>query len=368
VADKVKVGLIGCGNISPQYSEGCRAFENLDLVACADLDVDLAKQRAEEFEVARGCSVDQILADPDIEIVINLTVPKVHGLVNRQILDAGKHAHTEKPFAVEKADGLAVLKLAEEKGLRTGGAPDTFLGGGIQTCRKLIDDGWIGTPVAASAFMAGHGPEGWHPNPDFFYKVGGGPMFDMGPYYLTVLVSLLGPVARVTGSANISFAERVISNPENRTGEKIGVEIPTHISGVMDFASGAVGTIITSFDVWSHNLPRIEIYGSEGSMSVPDPNTFRGPVKVRRAGQDEWCDIPLTHSAEVGRGIGVADMAYGIRSGRPHRSSGELAYHVLELMHAFHEASEAGTHIQIQSKVDRPAALPMGLMAGTLDE
>lgn len=368
MADRVKVGLIGCGNISPQYFKWCRAFRILDLAACADLDVDLAKQRAEEFEVAKGCSVDDLLADPDIEIVINLTVPKVHALVNEQILAAGKHAHTEKPFAVEKADGEKVLALAKEKGLRTGGAPDTFLGGGIQTCRKLIDDCWIGEPVAATAFMAGHGPEGWHPNPDFFYKVGGGPMFDMGPYYLTALVSLLGPVSRVTGSARISFDQRVITNPEKRTGETIDVEIPTHISGVMDFASGAVGTIVTSFDVWSHHLPRIEIYGSEGSLSVPDPNTFRGPVKVRRAGQDEWQDIPLTHSAEVGRGIGAADMAHAIRSGRPHRATGDLAYHVLELMHAFHEASEQGSHVQIASQIDRPAALPMGLLPGVLDE
>lgn len=292
----------------------------------------------------------------------------VHASVNLQILEAGKCAHTEKPFAVDKAEGQAVLDLAQAKGLCTGGAPDTFLGGGLQTCRKLIDDGWIGEPVAATAFMAAHGPEGWHPNPDFFYQKGGGPMFDMGPYYLTALVSLLGPVRRVTGSARASFSQRVITNPEQRTGERIDVEIPTHITGVMDFASGPVGTIVTSFDVWSHNLPRIEIYGSEGSLSVPDPNTFDGPVRVRRAGQQDWHEVPLTHSGDVGRGIGVADMAYGLRSGRPHRASGELAYHVVELMHSFHEASETGSHVMIESQVQRPAALPMGLRAGTLDE
>ncbi|MDA0336721.1 MAG: Gfo/Idh/MocA family oxidoreductase, partial [bacterium] len=306
-------------------------------------------------------------AEEDIEIVINLTVPAVHAQVNEQILLAGKHAHTEKPFAVELADGKAVLDLAHEKGLRTGGAPDTFLGGGLPQSRKLIDDGWIGEPVAATAFMAGRGPEAWHPNPDFFYKAGGGPMFDMGPYYLTALVSLLGPVRRVTGSARASFAQRVITNPELRTGEKIDVDIPTHIAGVLDFCGGAVGTIVTSFDVWSHNLPRIEIYGSEGSLSVPDPNTFGGPVRIRRGGQDTWQEVALTHSTDVGRGIGVADMAYGLRSGRPHRSSGELAYHVLELMHAFHTASASGAHVRIESHVERPAALPMGLLAGRLD-
>ena len=368
VADKVRVGLIGCGNISPMYFKWCRFFEILDVVACADLDLDLARARAEEFEVEKGCTVEELLRDGNIEIVINLTVPKVHASVNLQILEAGKCAHTEKPFAVDKAEGQAVLDLAQAKGLCTGGAPDTFLGGGLQTCRKLIDDGWIGEPVAATAFMAAHGPEGWHPNPDFFYQKGGGPMFDMGPYYLTALVSLLGPVRRVTGSARASFSQRVITNPEQRTGERIDVEIPTHITGVMDFASGPVGTIVTSFDVWSHNLPRIEIYGSEGSLSVPDPNTFDGPVRVRRAGQQDWHEVPLTHSADVGRGIGVADMAYGLRSGRPHRASGELAYHVVELMHSFHEASETGSHVMIESQVQRPAALPMGLRAGTLDE
>ena len=368
MVDKTRIGLIGCGNISPAYLKWCRTFEILDLVACADLDVDLARARAAEFEVAKGCTVAELLADADIEIVVNLTVPGVHAQVNEQILQAGKNVHTEKPFAVAKAEGKAVLDLARAKGLRTGGAPDTFLGGGLQTCRKLIDDGWIGEPVAATAFMAGRGPEGWHPNPDFFYKAGGGPMFDMGPYYLTALVSLLGPVRRVTGSARASFAQRVITNPEKRTGDKIDVDIPTHIAGVMDFASGPVGTILTSFDVWGHNLPRIEIYGSEGSLSVPDPNTFGGPVRLRRGGQDDWKEVPLTHSTDVGRGIGVADMAYGLRSGRPHRSSGELAYHVLELMHAFHEASESGAHVLIESQVERPAALPMGLLAGRLDD
>jgi predicted dehydrogenase len=368
VAASTRIGLIGCGNISPAYFKWCRTFEILDLAACADLDVDRAQARAQEFEVAKGCSVDELLADASIDIVVNLTVPDVHARVNRQILEAGKHAHTEKPFAVQQADGKATLDLAREKGLRTGGAPDTFLGGGLQTCRKLIDDGWIGEPVAATAFMAGRGPEGWHPNPDFFYKAGGGPMFDMGPYYLTALVSLLGAVRRVTGSARASFDQRVITNPEQRTGETIDVDIPTHISGVMDFASGAVGTIVTSFDVWSHNLPRIEIYGSEGSLSVPDPNTFGGPVLVRRGGQGDWQEVALTHSTDVGRGIGVADMAYGLRSGRPHRSSGDLAYHVLELMHAFHEASETGAHVTIESHLERPAALPMGLLAGQLDD
>jgi predicted dehydrogenase len=367
VGTRAKVGIVGCGNISGAYFTGCAAFPILDVVACADLDMDRAEAVAEEHGV-RACTVDELLKDPEIQIVVNLTVPKVHAEVNLVALESGKNAHTEKPFAVRKEDGLRVLELAAQKGLLTGSAPDTFLGGGIQTCRKLIDDGWIGEPVAATAFMLSHGPENWHPNPDFFYEVGGGPMFDMGPYYLTALVNLLGPVARVSGSTRVSFPERVIGNPELRFGEKIPVETPTHLAGVLDFVGGAVGTLVTSFDVWSHNVPRIEIYGSEGSLSVPDPNTFKGPVRLRRAGAEEWSEIPLTHSDQVGRGIGVADMAYALASGRPHRASGALANHVLELMHAFDEASKSGRYIETQSPCERPAALPVGLLPGTLDE
>ena len=249
-----------------------------------------------------------------------------------------------------------------------GCAPDTFLGAGHQTCRKLIDDGAIGEPVAAAAFMACHGHESWHPDPEFYYKPGGGPMFDMGPYYLTALVNLLGPVRRVTGSARITFPERLITS-EPKSGTKITVDVPTHVAGVLDFANGAVATIITSFDVWAHNLPRIDVYGSEGSLSVPDPNGFGGPVRIRRSGDSEWTEVPHTHGcAENGRGIGVADMACALRSGRPHRTSGQLAYHVLDVMHAVHDASREGTHIELESTCDRPTPVPTGLAEGTLDE
>ena len=229
----------------------------------------------------------------------------------------------------------------------------------------LIDDGWIGAPVAATAFMLCHGHEGWHPDPEFYYEVGGGPMFDMGPYYLTV--ALLGPVRRVTGSATISFPERVITS-QPKSGKRVKVETPTHLAGVLDFKAGAVATIVTSFDVWAADVPRIEIYGTEGSLSVPDPNGFGGPVKVRRAGAAEWSDVPLTHGyAENSRGIGVADMANALRSGRPHRASGELAYHILDIMHAVHDASAEGRHIELKSTCERPAPLPLGLRPGTLD-
>lgn len=366
MADKTRVGIIGCGNIFPQYYRGCSAFEILEVVACADIDPERAQARAAEYGI-KALSVEELIHSPEIDIVVNLTIPAAHAEVSLRVIEAGKHVHEEKPFALTRDEGRALLEAAHARGVRIGCAPDTFLGGGIQTCRKLIDDGWIGTPVAATAFMLSHGPESWHPNPDFYYKVGGGPMFDMGPYYLTALVSLLGPVQRVSGSARISFSERTATS-QALYGRRIGVEIPTHVAGVMDFASGAVGTIITSFDVWAHNLPRIEIYGSEGSLSVPDPNTFGGPVLVRRAGAENWSEIPLTHSGSVGRGIGVADMAYALRSGRPHRANGELAYHVLDLMYAFHDSSETGAHVVVQSAPDRPAPLPVGLLAGRLDD
>jgi predicted dehydrogenase len=312
--------------------------------------------------------VCELLADPEIQIVVNLTIPKAHAEVNLAVIAAGKNAHCEKPLAVNRADGQKTLEAAKEKGVRVGCAPDTFLGGGIQTCRKLIDDGWIGEPVAATAFMAGHGHESWHPAPDFYYEIGGGPMFDMGPYYLTALVNLLGPIRRVTGSTRITFPERTISNDTPRFGEKITVETSTHLAGVLDFESGAIGTLIMSFDMWPHHLPRLEIYGSEGSLSVPDPNTFRGPVKVRRAGAQEWSEVPLTHSDAVSRGIGVADMAYGLVYDRPHRVNGDLAYHVLDVMAAFDDASKSNAHVQIESTCERPAMLPMGLLPGILDE
>ena len=202
MATKVKVGIIGCGNIFSAYAKGLRVFDILELAACADIDMARARAKAEEFNVPRACTVDELLADPAIEIVVNLTVPKTHAEVSLQIIEAGKHVYSEKPLAVTREDGGRILAAAKARGLLVGCAPDTFLGGGLQTCRKLIDDGWIGRPVAATAFMAGHGVEAWHPNPFFYYQKGGGPVFDMGPYYLTALINLLGPARRVTGATS----------------------------------------------------------------------------------------------------------------------------------------------------------------------
>lgn len=366
-SEKVTVGFVGVGNICGQYVRGCRQFEILEITAVSDLDMDRARNVAGEHGIPKACTVDELLADPGIDIVLNLTIPAAHAAVSMQVVEAGKHLYSEKPLALTTADGRAILEAAAQNGVRVGCAPDTFLGGGLQTCRKLIDDGLIGQPVGATAFMMSGGPESWHPNPFFFYEVGAGPLFDMGPYYLTALVNLLGPVAGVSALARKSFPERIATS-EALYGQRIPVHTPTHVAGLLDFTAGPVGTMITSFDInGGSQLPRIEVYGSQGTLSVPDPNTFAGPVRLKRAGEKEWQDVPLTHSADVGRGIGVADMAYAIRRGRPHRASGELAYHVLENMEALLKASAEGRYLPIESTCARPEALPVGLPEGTLD-
>lgn len=366
--ERVRVGVVGCGTISSIYFQNMKEFDALDVVACADIDLARAEARAAEFSVPRACSVEDLLADPNIDIVVNLTIPKAHADVAFAALEAGKSVHNEKPLAVRREDGRRLLQMAAARKLRVGCAPDTFLGGGLQTCRKLIDDGWIGTPVAAVAFMLSHGPESWHPDPDFYYQPGGGPMFDMGPYYLTALVNLIGPIRRVTGSTRVTFPERIITS-QPKYGTAIQVNTPTHLAGVLDFANGAIGTLVTSFDVWGSEVPRIEVFGTEGSLSVPDPNTFGGPVKIRRAGIKEWSEVPLSHGhATNSRGIAVADMAHALRSGRQHRANGQLAFHVLDVMHAIDEAAREERHIHLESTCDRPAALPLGLLPRRLDD
>lgn len=364
-SNKVKVGIIGCGNIFGAYMTGTRVFPILEVVACADINPAAAQAKAAEFGL-KAYSVEELLADPQIQLVINLTVPKVHADVSLEIINAGKHVYSEKPLAVTRDDGRRVIEGAKAKGVLVGCAPDTFLGGGLQSCRKLIEDGWIGRPVAAAAFMGSHGPESWHPNPQFFYQKGGGPLFDMGPYYLTALVSLLGPARRVTASTGKSLDERVATS-KTQFGTRLPVEVSTHAAGVIDFENGAIATLTTTFDVWSHHMPWIEIYGTQGSLSTPDPNTFGGTVRLHRAGSNEWDAIPLSHPSDLQRGIGPADMAYALCYGRPHRANGEMAYHVLDIMSSFDEASESGQHVMLQSHCTQPAPLPLGLLHGTLD-
>lgn len=365
----VKIGIIGCGNISGIYfTNGTKKFHKIvEVAACADLDLARAQAKAEEFGIPKAVTPEQLLADPEIEIVVNLTIPNAHYSVCKAALEAGKHVYVEKPLSITRDEGKELVELAQAKGLRLGAAPDTFLGGGIQTCRKLIDDGWIGEPVAASAFMMGRGHESWHPAPEFYYKAGGGPMFDMGPYYLTALTVLMGPIRRITGSARATFPERTITS-QPLHGTKITVDVPTHIAGVMDFSNGAVGTIITSFDVYGFPFPNIVIFGTEGTLHVPDPNGFGGPVRFKGRRGGDYTEIPLTHGyADNSRCIGVADIASAVQTGRRHRASGELGFHVLEAMHAFHDASDAGAHYNMKSTVERPAAFPLGLADGELD-
>ncbi|QHA93564.1 Gfo/Idh/MocA family oxidoreductase [Bacillus sp. N1-1] len=361
--EQIRIGVIGCGNISDIYLTNLQKLESLAVVAVSDLNHDKAIEKAEKYEIPHVLSVDELLESEAIDLVLNLTIPAAHAEVSLRALEAGKHVYSEKPLAITLADGEKVLAKAKEKDLLVGVAPDTFLGGGLQTCRELIKDGAIGEPVAATAFMMGHGPESWHPDPEFFYRAGAGPMFDMGPYYLTALIHLIGPIRRLTGSARITSSERTITS-EPKYGQKINVETPTHVTGILDFKNGAIGTMITSFDVWGSKTPFLEIYGTSGSLSVPDPNTFGGPVLLRKPGETEWTEVAFTHgSLENSRGIGVIDMVDALCSGREPRASGELAYHVLEVMHGIHDSSVKGEHYKMRSTCKQPEALPSEILS-----
>lgn len=353
----VTVGVVGCGKISEVYLRNCDALPNLRLVACADLDPRRAQLQAEEFGVPWAGTVEELLEDDSIEVILNLTVPLAHVEITLRSLNAGKHVYSEKPLATDTVDGRRILRTAERRGRLVACAPDTFLGGAWQACRRVLDQGGIGRPVAASAFMMGPGHESWHPDPDFFYAPGGGPMLDMGPYYLTALVALLGPVRRVTGSAFAASEERTITS-HPRYGQRIKVTTPTHIAGVLDFVGGAVGTIVTSFDVPSHSFPPLEIYGTEGTLYATDPNHFQGEVRVQRV-DGEWREVwPQTGPGPNLRGIGLADLATSIRTGSRPRAGAQLAYHVLDIMQSFFVASDEGRHVVLDSTCDRPEPLP----------
>lgn len=365
--ERVKCGIVGCGNVSDIYFQAGRTFEAIEIVACADLIRERAKAKAREHNIGKVLPPERLLDDPDVQIVINLTVPRAHGEIALAALGAGKHVYNEKPIAVERDEARRLLVVGREKGLRVGCAPDTFLGAGLQTCRKILDDGWIGAPVCATAFMMHHGHEHWHPDPAFFYQRGGGPLFDMGPYYLTAMCALMGPVRRVSGATSTAFPERVVTSAP-RKGERIAVMTPTHVAGTLEFQCGVVASMIMSFDVWGHHLPCLEIHGTDGSMMLPDPNTFGGPVWVKRGRDGDWREMPLTHGyAKNSRGLGAADMACALRSGRAHRANGELAYHVLDAMHAFGESASIGRHVELESRCERPVPLPLGLAEGEVD-
>ncbi|WP_245600217.1 Gfo/Idh/MocA family protein [Paenibacillus harenae] len=367
---KIKIGVIGAGVISNIYLKNCTGmFDNiLEVKAVADLVPELARKRAEEYNIPHVYTVDELLDDPEIEIVLNLTAPAAHAPLNLKALHAGKHVYTEKPFALNRADADEVLALAGQKGLLVGCAPDTFLGAGIQTCIKLIDDGWIGTPYAASGtIIMGNASGGMHPNFQNFLKLGGDPIMDMGPYYLTALVAMLGPVRRVTGSAQQLNKEITIKNPKSHAyGKTVPVEAPTNVTAVLDFASGAVASLQAAKESFGY-APRLEVYGTEGNLIVPDPNFFGGAVSIRFA-SGELKEVPHSHPyAEEGRGMGVADMAYAIQSGRSNRASGSLARHILDISLGIFEASDTEKHVRLESTVERPKPLPLGLKYNMLD-
>ena len=363
---RVGVGIIGCGNISSAYLKAARRFPILDIVALSDAIFAVAEARGDEFGIPAR-SVEAVLADPAVEIVLNLTIPIAHVEVGLRAVAAGKHVHSEKPLGVTLAEARTLVDAASAKSLRLGSAPDTFLGGSHQTARQCVDNGLIGRPVGGTAFFMCPGHERWHPNPGFYYLTGGGPMLDMGPYYITDLVNLLGHVASVSGVATRTRDERLVTS-KPLEGTRVPVEVATHVTGSLLFASGAVVSMTMSFDVPRHRHAPIELYGEKGSLIVPDPNHFGGKVEVATASED-WREIPVEHAYADGnyRILGLADMAQAIRKGRPHRASGALAFHVLEVMEAFQKSSELGAAVAIASRPERPQPMPAGLKTGELD-
>jgi predicted dehydrogenase len=374
--DITRVGIVGVGNISGIYIKNLTAYSGTEIVACADLMVERAQAVASEHGIPNALSVDDLLSHPDVDVVLNLTIPAAHAKIARAALENGKHVYGEKPLAIELQAAREVFQLAAEKGLRAGCAPDTFLGGGHQTARAAIDRGEIGEPVGAHAAFMAHGPEDWHPNPDFFYQNGGGPMLDMGPYYTTALINLFGPVKRLSGSARASTPTRKVSLQNSdyyaradraaysTAGYEIPVETPTHYVATLDFANGAIVELCTSFDIWHHRHDwghPITIFGTEGTMLVPDPNFFGGTVKVKRFNESEWRDLPTEFDFNGNaRGLGLLDMAVAIREGRSHRASDSLALHALEIMLGVRTASEESRYVFPETQPERPVPMVVG--------
>lgn len=364
------VGIIGCGNIAEHYLTLAPMFNGIDVRACADINHEAAFVRAEEFDIDAR-SVEALLSSDDIDIVVNLTIPSVHAAVSADILASGKHVYSEKPFALSLDESKLLLDLAGKDNLRIGSAPDTFLGGVHQHARALLDSGVIGKITSGTAHVQGSGMESWHPNPDFFFKPGAGPVLDIGPYYITNLVQLLGPVKRVASLSTTPSLERTITS-EERYGEKIKVETPTTIHALLSFENGAAITLGTSWDVWSHDHNHMELYGERGTMYVPDPNFFGGELRVTDGAEPiaalEAYHHPLgipNEEEDDGsmranyRAAGLADMAMAINQGREHRCSAELATHVVDVMVSILESGERGEFVDISTRCARPA--PLGI-------
>lgn len=371
-----RIGLIGTGRISDIYIQNCSKFDELEIVSCGSLDAEESKKKAKVYGIPTVQSPVEILADPNVDCILNLTIPASHAAVTLQALEAGKHVYSEKPIATDILDCRRILNLARSKNLKVGNAPDTFFGGRWQTVRKLLDQQVIGKPTGVMAFAGTHGVERHHPNPDFYYQTGGGPLLDLGPYYLTAMVFLLGPILKVSGMARKTFDQRMIENG-NRYGEKIDVEVDTHSLSMLEFQNGTIGSMTLSFDIWDSETPRFEIYGEDGTICIPDPdpvhgaNIFQGPVLYRTRSESRWEFQPRpkdrgdwlvaenTHGFnQDSRGVGLLDLYYAVRDDRTVRASAELAAHVSEVMHGILDAPGQGGFVAINSTCDVPEILP----------
>ena len=371
-----RIGLIGTGRISDIYIQNCYKFDELEIVSCGSLDAEESKKKAQLYGIPTVQSPVEILADPNVDCILNLTIPASHAAVTLQALEAGKHVYSEKPIATDILDCRRILNLARSKNLKVGNAPDTFFGGRWQTVRKLLDQQVIGKPTGVMAFAGTHGVERHHPNPDFYYQTGGGPLLDLGPYYLTAMVFLLGPILKVSGMARKTFDQRMIENG-NRYGEKIDVEVDTHSLSMLEFQNGTIGSMTLSFDIWDSETPRFEIYGEDGTICIPDPdpvhgaNIFQGPVLYRTRSESRWEFQPRpkdrgdwlvaenTHGFnQDSRGVGLLDLYYAVRDDRTVRASAELAAHVSEVMHGILDAPSQGGFVAINSTCDIPEILP----------
>lgn len=354
-----RVGIVGCGVISRAYVENARAFDLFEITVCADLDEARRDAFATEHELT-PLTVDELLGHDGIDIVLNLTPPVAHVQVIRAALAAGKHVYSEKPIATTEPEAEALVLEAERRGLRIGCAPDIFLGGAYQAARELIDRGAIGTPLSASGAMLVGGQASWHPDPDTFFADGAGPLLDMGPYYLTALVALLGPVRRVTGFASTLIHERVIETGP-RTGEVFHSSTPTNTTAALEFAGGATATLVASFEAPSQYVCDLKIYGSDGVLSLPDPNAFGGTVRLRQ-GREDWEDVVYAgRGSREARGLGLAEMVEAIDASHPHRASGRLARHVVGVARGILEAAVAGVAVEVRSEADQPAPFPVNL-------
>jgi predicted dehydrogenase len=357
----MRVGVMGCGVISRAYVENAGAFDSYEIVACADLDRAQAKALGKASGLA-VVSVDELIADPSIDVILNLTPPLVHAAVTRGALAAGKHVYTEKPLATDAPEAAELAREAARLGLRIGCAPDIFLGSAYQAGRSAIDEGAIGQPLSVSAAMLVGGQETWHPNPDIFYADGAGPLFDMGPYYLTAIVALLGRIESVAGFASTRTLERTIEIGP-RTGERFTATTPTHTTAAMQLASGVTANLVASFEARNQYICDVAIHGSEGVLVLPDPNAFGRSVRLKR-GRGGWEELPYaSRGGADARGIGLHDMVEAIAAGQPHRASGRLGAHIVEVARGILTSAEEGRIVAIESSVDQPLPLPVDSVA-----